>query len=471
MLETDLLPNGTLFFRTKIFKKANRSGRNNKMTQTNEKPVFSFRISKFIRQETLGGILLILATGVAVIWANSSFYNGYHYLTHEIRVGTSFGAFNFSLHHWVNDGLMALFFFTIGLEIKREVMGGELSSMKKAALPVMAAVGGMVVPAGIFLLFTGNNPHSLGWGIPMATDIAFALGIVALLGSRVNINLKIFLTALAIADDLGAILVIAIFYTDTINYYQLGIALISLIILISGNRMGIRSTLFYGLIGLVGVWLAFFFSGVHATIAGVLIAFTIPAKAKINETQYIDSLCRLLTKFEGEKRSDSALLTHQQAHLIGKIESLGEDAITPLQRLEHLLHPLSAYMIIPVFALFNAGVRVEGNIMDMILHPVSLGIIAGLVLGKFIGISIFSHLVIKLNLAVLPEGVGFRDIYGAALLAGIGFTMSIFISDLAFSDPHLIQVAKVGIFSASILAAVLGVFVLLSGREKGKQSL
>ncbi len=442
------------------------------MIQTNEKPVSFFRISKFIRQETLGGILLILATAVAVIWANSSFYNGYHYLTHEIRVGTSFGAFHFSLHHWVNDGLMALFFFTIGLEIKREVMGGELSSMKKAALPVMAAIGGMVVPAGIFLLFTWNNPdHSLGWGIPMATDIAFALGIVALLGSRVNINLKIFLTALAIADDLGAILVIAIFYTDTINYYQLGIALIAIIILISGNRMGIRSTLFYGLIGLVGVWLAFFFSGVHATIAGVLIAFTIPAKAKINETQYIENLCTLLGKFEGEKRSDSKLLTQQQAHLIGKIESLGEDAHTPLQRLEHLLHPLSAYLIIPVFALFNAGVRVEGNIMDMVLHPVSLGIIAGLVLGKFIGVSIFSHLVIKLKLAELPQGVGFRDIYGAALLAGIGFTMSIFISDLAFSDPQLIQVAKVGIFTASILAAVLGVFMLLSGKEKDTQSL
>ncbi len=442
------------------------------MIQTNEKPVSFFRISKFIRQETLGGILLILATVVAVIWANSSFYNGYHYLTHEIRVGTSFGAFHFSLHHWVNDGLMALFFFTIGLEIKREVMGGELSSMKKAALPVMAAIGGMVVPAGIFLLFTWNNPdHSLGWGIPMATDIAFALGIVALLGSRVNINLKIFLTALAIADDLGAILVIAIFYTDTINYYQLGIALIAIIILISGNRMGIRSTLFYGLIGLVGVWLAFFFSGVHATIAGVLIAFTIPANAKINETQYIENLCTLLGKFEGEKRSDSQLLTQQQAHLIGKIESLGEDAHTPLQRLEHLLHPLSAYLIIPVFALFNAGVRVEGNILDMVLHPVSLGIIAGLVLGKFIGVSIFSHLVIKLKLAELPQGVGFRDIYGAALLAGIGFTMSIFISDLAFSDPQLIQVAKVGIFTASILAAVLGVFMLLSGKEKDTQSL
>ncbi len=407
---------------------------------------------------------------VAVFWANSSFYEVYHYLTHEIRLGTTFGDFHFSLHHWVNDGLMALFFFTIGLEIKREVMGGELSSVKKAALPVMAAIGGMVVPAAVYLLFNGNNPdHSLGWGIPMATDIAFALGIVALLGDRVNINLKIFLTALAIADDLGAILVIAVFYTDTINYYQLGIAMVAILILISGNRMGIRSTLFYGLFGLVGVWLAFFFSGVHATIAGVLIAFTIPAKAKINEIDYIDSLCTLLTKFTDEKSNNSKLLTSEQAHLIDKIETLGNDAHTPLQRLEHILHPISAYIIIPVFALFNAGVRIEGNIMDMVLHPVSLGIIGGLVLGKFIGISIFSHLIIKLKLAVLPEGVGFRDIYGAALLAGIGFTMSIFISDLAFSDPQVIQIAKVGIFTASILSAFLGVFILLGGKDRGKQ--
>lgn len=439
------------------------------MTQTDKKPVSLFRISQFIGQETLGGILLILATLIAVIWANSSFHDLYHYFTHEIRLGTTFGDFHFSLHDWVNDWLMALFFFTIGLEIKREVMGGELSSIKKATLPVMAAIGGMVVPAVIFLLFNAGNPdYSAGWGIPMATDIAFALGILALLGNRVNINLKIFLTALAIADDLGAILVIAVFYTDTINYLQLGLAMATLAVLIAGNRMGIRSALFYWIIGTVGVWLTFFFSGVHATIAGVLIAFTIPARTKISENDYIDSLHTLLTKFKVEKQNDSKLLTKEQAHLIEKIETLGNDAQTPLQRLEHILHPISAFIIIPVFALFNAGVRIEGNIINMILHPISLGIIAGLVLGKFIGISIFSHLIIKLRLAALPEGMGFRDIYGAALLAGIGFTMSIFISDLAFSDPQLIQIAKVGIFTASILSAVLGVLILLSGKDTEK---
>jgi len=438
------------------------------MAQTNEKSALFFRISQFIKQETLGGILLILATIIAVIWANSSFHEGYNFMLHEIKFGTSFGNLNMSLHHWVNDGLMALFFFTIGLEIKREVMGGELSSVKKAALPVMAAIGGMLIPAFLYILFTANNPdYALGWGIPMATDIAFALGILALLGSRVNINLKIFLTALAIADDLGAILVIAIFYTDTINYLQIGIAFMAIIILIAGNRMGIRSTFFYGFIGFVGVWLAFIFSGIHATIAGVLIALTIPAKARITETEFVSSLSKLVSKFGKEKSNDSKLLTKEQAHLIEKIEILSNDAHTPLQRLEHILHPISAYMVIPVFALFNAGVRIEGNIIAMIFHPVSLGIIAGLVLGKFLGISIFSHLIIKMKIAVLPEGVSFRDIYGAALLAGIGFTMSIFISDLAFSDQQLVQVAKVGIFTASIISAVLGVIILTAGKDPG----
>ena len=439
------------------------------MSQTNEKPASFFRISQFIKQETLGGILLILATIIAVIWANSSFYEGYNYMLHGVKFGISHADFNMSLHHWVNDGLMALFFFTIGLEIKREVMGGELSSVKKAALPVMAAIGGMLIPAFIYILFTANNPdYSLGWGIPMATDIAFALGILALLGSRVNINLKIFLTALAIADDLGAILVIAIFYTDTINYLQIGIAFAAIIILIAGNRMGIRSTFFYGFIGLIGVWLAFIFSGIHATIAGVLIALTIPAKAKISETEFVSTLSKLVSQFGKEKINDSKLLTKEQAHLIGKIEMLSNDAHTPLQRLEHILHPISAFIVIPVFALFNAGVRIEGNIVTMIFHPVSLGIIAGLVLGKFLGISIFSHLIVKMKVAVLPEGVNFRDIYGVALLAGIGFTMSIFISDLAFSDQQLVQVAKVGIFTASIIAAVLGVIILTAGKDPGK---
>ncbi len=437
----------------------------------NKKALPIFRISRFIKEETLGGVLLIISTVIAVILANSGMQDMYNYILHDFKLGFTVGDFSpkASLQHWVNDFLMAVFFFVIGLEIKREVMGGELSSMKKAALPIMAAVGGMVIPAILFVVITIKNPdYVTGWGIPMATDIAFALGLLAMLGKRVHINLKIFLTALAIADDLGAILVIAAFYTETINYLQLMIAGVAILVLIVGNRLGVRSTFFYAIIGLLGVWLAFVFSGIHATIAGVLIAFTIPSGSKINEKDFISRLCGLLDKFNEEKTRTSKLLTSKQAHLIDKIEKLSYDAHTPLQRLEHLLHPITAYFIIPVFAFCNAGVSIDGNIMAMILHPISLGIIAGLVIGKFLGISIFGHLAVKLKFASLPDGVTWKDFYGVSFLAGIGFTMSIFISGLAFTDPEFIQIAKVGIFTASILSAVLGITILATGKKELK---
>jgi len=440
------------------------------MTKDN-KALPVFRITKFIKEETLGGVLLIISTVIAVILANSDLQEVYNYVLHDFKLGFSVGDFSpqASLQHWVNDLLMAVFFFTIGLEIKREIMGGELSSMKKATFPLMAAVGGMLIPAIIYVMINAKNPdYASGWGIPMATDIAFALGLVAMLGSRVNINLKIFLTALAIADDLGAILVIAAFYTETINYLQLFIAGIALLILITGNRMGVRSTFFYAFIGFLGVWLAFIFSGIHATIAGVLIAFTIPSRAKVNETDFFSRLSGLLEKFNKAKSNTSTLLTSRQAHLIDKIEKLSFDAHTPLQRLEHLLHPVAAYFIIPLFALCNAGVSIDGNVTAMILHPISIGIIAGLVAGKFIGISLFAHLAVKLKLAVLPDGVTWKDFYGVSFLAGIGFTMSIFISGLAFSDPESIQIAKVGIFAASVISAAIGMTILATGETSKK---
>ena len=357
------------------------------------KPLNSFNISRFINEEAYGGIILIFATIAALIWANSTFYDGYHHLWHEFEVGFVWGEINMvaSLHHWINDGLMALFFFTVGLEIKREIMGGELSSMKKASMPIAAAIGGMFVPAIIYALVSVNYPEYInGWGIPMATDIAFALGLLALLGKRVNINLKIFLTALAIADDLGAVMVIAIFYTDTINFNELLSAGLFLAVLVIANFAGVRRTVFYALVGFAGVWTAFVFSGVHATIAGVLIALTIPARTKISEDDYVDKLSKYLSHFKKEKPNDNKLLTKQQVHLISDIEDLNEKAHTPLQKLEHALHPINAYFILPVFALSNAGVHIEGSIIEMLLHPISLGIIAGLVLGKFIGISFFA---------------------------------------------------------------------------------
>jgi NhaA family Na+:H+ antiporter len=432
-------------------------------------PEKSFNIFSFIREESLGGFLLIAVTILAMIWANSAFYDVYHHFFHEVNLGWSAGGFKLekSLHHWINDGLMAIFFFMIGLEIKREMIAGELSTLKKAALPIGAAIGGMLVPAAIYAFIHIQNPDTIrGWGVPMATDIAFALGLLSLLGKRVPISLKIFLTALAIADDLGAILVIAIFYTESINLTGLFTALAFLAVLLAANRLGVRRTTFFAIVGFLGVWMAFLFSGVHATIAGVLIALTIPGRTRITEKKFIEDVVVLVDRFRNEQPNDNRLLTQQQSHLVSKIEKLSNDANTPLQKLEHALHPVTAFFILPVFALANAGVHIRGNIFEMILHPVSLGIIAGLVLGKFIGISLFSRLMVALKIAQLPEGVSWKHIYGAGMMAGIGFTMSIFISGLAFLTDELQQIAKVGIFTASIISAVAGLLFLSSTSRK-----
>lgn len=437
-----------------------------------KKPVSHFAITRFINEQTIGGIILIFTTIIALIWSNSAYHEYYHELWHNFKAGFVWGELDMvkSLHHWINDGLMAIFFFTVGLEIKREIMGGELNSIKKASLPIFAAVGGMVVPALIYVIVAVNNPEYLsGWGIPMATDIAFALGLMAMFGKRVNVNLKIFLTALAIADDLGAVLVIAFFYTESIVFTELISAAIFMGVLIAANLAGVRRTLFYAIVGFAGVWVAFMLSGVHATIAGVLIAFTIPARTKINEENYISKLCVLADDFKKEPPTGDDLLSKNQVHILTDIEKLNESAHTPLQKLEHALHPIITFFILPVFALANAGVHIEGSIIDMLIHPVSLGIIAGLLLGKSIGISIFSKLVVRLKLATLPEGLSWNQIYGAAFLAGIGFTMSMFISELAFSDKQLVEIAKVGIIAASLFSAVIGMVWLALSLPKTKE--
>ena len=424
-----------------------------------------FNIGNFIREESLGGILLIFVTIVAMVWANSGLYDLYHHLWHDVKLGFSIGDFELkaSLQHWINDGLMAIFFFMVGLEIKREVIAGELSTLKKASLPIAAAAGGMIFPAAIYVIVNSGNPQYLsGWGVPMATDIAFALGLMSLLGKKVPISLKIFLTALAIADDLGAIMVIALFYTESINTSELINAGVFLVILMGANRLGVRRVSFYAIVGFLGVWLSFVFSGVHATIAGVLIALTIPVRTRVSEKQYIEEVCVLVEKFKGESPNESTLLTQKQAHLVSRIEKLSDQAHTPLQKLEHSLHPVTAYIILPLFALANAGVHIEGNVAGLLFHPVSLGIIIGLVGGKFIGITVLTRLMVWMKISGLPEGVTWRQIYGAALLAGIGFTMSIFIAGLAFPGEELMQVAKVGIFAASFISAVAGLLLLNS---------
>jgi NhaA family Na+:H+ antiporter len=426
-----------------------------------------FNILSFIKEESLGGFILIGITIIALIWANSPFYHSYHYLWHEMQVGFSFGEFRLesSLGHWINDGLMATFFFMIGLEIKREVLAGELSSIKKAGLPIFAAIGGMLVPAAVYALINMYQPEYLsGWGIPMATDIAFALALMAMLGKRVPISLKIFLTALAIADDLGAIMVIAIFYTESINMMELLNAGFFLIVLFGANRLGVRNTIFYALVGGIGVWTSFLFSGVHATIAGVLIAFTIPVRPKISEQTFIERLSSCLDVFKKIDPNDNSLLTQKQAHVIADIGQHVDDANTPLQRLEHALHPVSVYFILPIFALANAGVHIQGDFFDMLFHPIALGIMGGLVLGKFLGVSVFTYLFVKLKLGILPEGVRWQHIYGMAFLAGIGFTMSMFIAGLGFEDQRFEEIAKVGILAASIIAAVLGVSLLRTAK-------
>ena len=435
---------------------------------TKNKPLASFGISRFINEETIGGIILICAALIALFWANSSYYESYHYIWHELKMGFSIGDFKLdgSLHHWINDGLMALFFFMIGLELKREIIGGELSTAKKRALPVTAAIGGMIIPAIIYSIVVYGNPEMInGWGIPMATDIAFALGLLAMLGKKVNINLKIFLTALAIADDLGAILVIAIFYTESINFNELITAGIFMSVLLAANYFGVRRTVFYAVVGFLGVWLSFLYSGVHATIAGVLIALTIPARTKIDEDQYVQKMTDLTNEFE-KNMNNIKLLSKTQVHVLAEIEDLNEKAQTPLQKLEHALHPISTYFIIPIFALANAGVHLEGSFIQLVLHPISLGIILGLVLGKFLGVSMFSMLMVKMKWAVLPEGVNWKQLFGVAFLAGIGFTMSIFISDLAFAQEEFKQIAKVGIMMASLIAAAIGMTLLAIGGKK-----
>lgn len=427
------------------------------------KPISHFGITRFINEQTIGGIILIVTTIIALYWSNSSYHNYYHDLWHEFKVGFVWGDIDMvgSLHHWINDGLMAIFFFTVGLEIKREIMGGELNTVKKASLPIFAAVGGMIIPAIIYSIISINNPEYIdGWGIPMATDIAFALGLMAMFGKRVNVNLKIFLTALAIADDLGAVLVIAFFYTDSIVFTELISATLFLGVLIIANLAGVRRTLFYAIVGFAGVWVAFMLSGVHATIAGVLIALTIPARTKIDEEKYVDRHRKLMNSFKKETPTEDNLLSKKQVHILSDIETLNDQAHTPLQKLEHALHPIITFFILPVFALANAGVYIEGSILDMVMHPVSIGIIAGLLLGKSLGISLLSRLAVKLKFAVLPEGINWNQVYGVSFLAGIGFTMSMFIAELAFSDSKIVEIAKVGIITASLLSALIGMIWL-----------
>ncbi len=431
-----------------------------KGSESREQPLIDpvlepFRV--FIHAESAAGILLLVSTLFALIWANSPWAEAYGAFR---RLPVTLGVGGFVLTEplvlWVNDGLMAMFFFVIGLEIKREVLVGELSSLRQAALPIAAALGGSIMPALIYAALNAGAEGAKGWGIPMATDIAFSLGILSLLGGRVPMSLKIFLVALAIADDLGAVLVIAFFYTSTISWNSLAVGAAFMVALIGANVLGVRHALVYGLLGIGGLWLAFFLSGVHPTIAGVLAALTIPARTRLSGEEFVAQGRALLEKFQKATDPNRPPLANpaRQAvatHLQQAVSEVG----TPLQRLEQGLHPWVTAVVLPVFALVNAGVTIEGGAAAL-LHPVALGISAGLLIGKPLGVTLGSWLAIRVGLATMPPDLSWRQLIGTSFLAGIGFTMSLFIEGLAFGKTPLDAPAKVAILAASALAGTIG---------------
>ncbi len=425
---------------------------------------------QFFQLQTSSGILLLVATFIALFWANSPWRESYDWLW-QLPVGLEVGSWRLvhSLHFWINDALMAVFFFVVGLEIKRELWVGELSSSKKAVLPFMAALGGMLFPALLYLSILGVQPAAAqssylsGWGIPTVTDIAFALGVLALLGERVPLGLKVFLTALAIIDDLGAIVLIALFYSPGLQWQALGSVLLILGMLYALNRLQIRSALPYALLGLA-LWWAILQSGLHTTLAGVVLAFAIPARSHLNPVDFYQRGMATLKRFQAADPDPQPvlMLTNQEHQAsVQELELMCEAVQSPLQQLEHSLHPWVSYGILPLFALANAGVQMpSGGLGEALLHPIGLGVLAGLFLGKPLGIFALSWLAVRLKLAELPEGVNWPLIAGAGILGGIGFTMSLFIADLAFSLPLYVNNAKTGVLLASACAGLVGSLVL-----------
>ena len=414
---------------------------------------------EFIHNQTTSGMMLVGAAILALILANSVVSLVYENLLH-IPIGLQIGGWRLemSLHHWINDGLMALFFFVVGLELKREMLVGELANPRAAALPIIAAIGGMLVPALIFHGFNPSGPAAHGWGIPMATDIAFAVGVLVLLAGRVPKALITFLVALAIVDDLGAVLVIALFYTDTLVIEALAGAALMLAVLVAFNLAGVRRLIPYFLVA-VFLWYFLLLSGVHATIAGVIGAFTVPARPKYDPERFSAHIKDLIARFDASHQPGRSIMTNEKLRAVVQTMENGVHRVeTPLQRLEHIWHLPVAFLVIPVFALFNAGVSLDfGHLGEAFRHPVTLGVIFGLVAGKVIGITGASWLALKFGIAKLPAGARFAQIAAVSLLGGIGFTMSIFIAQLGFeASPELLVMAKIGILSASLVAGVGG---------------
>ena len=413
----------------------------------------------FLNTEAAGGVVLLVATVVALVWANSPLAGSYEDFWHtRIELGVGEWRVAEDLRHWVNDALMALFFFVVGLEIKRELVVGELNEARKAMLPAIAALGGMVGPALLYLAFTAGSPGASGWGIPMATDIAFAVGVLALLSDRIPAGLKVFLLSLAIVDDIGAILVIAVFYSSGLQLGWLltaGLLLGAMVVL---RRLNVYWVPVYVFVG-VFVWLATFGSGVHATIAGVAMGLLTPAKP--TDPGGFDDVLRQAQELPSEPDAQS----------LHSLELQANEVVSVAERLEHKLHPWTSYFVIPVFALANAGLVLSAQSFgDALGSNVAIGIVVGLVAGKIAGISLAAWIATKLNLGRLPEEVTWRHILGASAVAGIGFTVSLFVTDLAFDDAALISDAKLGILVASVIAAAIGVMILAFSSRSSARS-
>ncbi len=410
-------------------------------------------------------MLLFAAALIALVIANSPWNVHMHELLDK-KIGFTMGDFKLykPLILWINDGLMSIFFFVVGLELKREIMAGELSNPSKVLMPAIGALGGMILPAMIYTIFniTGSDEALNGWGIPMATDIAFALGVLYLLGPKVPIQLKVFLTALAIIDDLGAVLVVALFYTSDVSLMNLGIGASILGIMFLLNKMGVRNVLIYGVLGIGGVWLAFLLSGVHATIAAVLAAFAIPAMRAIDKESFVQDIQRLTNLFKSAKNDDKEqfLLSADEENIIGEIQRISNDSISPLQRLEHSLHPIVVYVVMPIFALANAGVVIGADFFELLSSPISLGVMLGLIFGKVLGIYGLSMLGLKLGFFKMPPKLTSSMLLGVSFLAAIGFTMSLFINSLAFESEICVTQAKMGVLFASLIAGLTGYFIL-----------
>ncbi|MCK5819346.1 MAG: Na+/H+ antiporter NhaA [Psychromonas sp.] len=415
-----------------------------------------------------GGVLLMISSTIALAWANMS-PQSYHAFWYNSLWTVSLGGINrihsINFHQITNEFLMAIFFFFIGLEIKRELLDGELSSFKKASLPLFAAIGGVIVPAGIYYFFNSGTSTVNGWGIPMATDIAFALGVLAIVGTRVPLSLKIFLSALAIGDDLMAVIVIAIFYTHEIYLNSLLYGMAGIAILIIANKIGIRNKWFYYAIGLIIVWVSFLMSGIHATIAGIAVAFTVPSRRAISMDEYLNKTKNLLKGLEPERFCEKDILSHHAIKSLNEVRILSFKAANPLQLKEGSLHPLTSLFIVPFFALGNAGVIINKELLHHLTNPIVLGIALGLIFGKPLGIYFFTKLLIILKIGELPQGVTWSHVIGVGFLAGMGFTMSIFITDLALTEPKEQVIAKVSVLIASVLSGIIGYLILINSKQ------